>query len=1380
MTQPGGHGSNDINLAALWIPVMPETSHMGEEMRKAGRESKRQFEEGFNSGSSPEAMGQSFGARFNTSVAQAFSKVEAPFGLSKWADKMGGEIDEKLLSKLKGEASQALSKYRTEYDNLTAAQQRAAEAESKVSVAREQGFNKASIMLPLLKEQTAAQKELEGANTRTGAALEDYNGKVGRLSEVTRGAAGSSATLAGMMGGAVVGGVMMATGAIESFYEHMIEGVVEAFKMGVEGAKEFADTMLEIGEAYHHIGVQVTEFSAASGEQFEELEHHAQAVFGQIDVAGKDVGKTMAQFASMLDAEPGPALDRLTAHVTELQGRFSTLKSGDLASIFVAFKTPVGEADAALASLLQSARNSGQDLGQLTSALSGDAAVTLQQAGLNIQQAGAFMGELLKLGAPGRSVMMGLQSAMKEFGKDGLSFSEGMQLAGTRLKELGDTAAGQDLAEKLFGTRRWAVAMQAAQDYIDVVEKGPEAFNSSGAAVDDFITRTRTLQNEWELVKHRAQEAFLPMGEQAVKLAGAGLDHLLKFVNEHMDQIHHVITQGGLYIIQAARDVQLFGQGVLEFFAPITDVVVNLIYAAVESLAGFSKAAGAVLEHIPGMRDIGHGLSDAGTAAGHFGDTLKNLQVGDKMRDLAQWSKDHPIDVKKAGDSWIDFADEVSDSMDRASGAVRDHPLVGSAVSPNGMPVPGGGPGIGAAAGFPTPGAPPGGGPFIGGSAAGPASSDQKGIATAIFNAVKSAGYSDETALTAVAAAMHESSLNPGAENHEKGLHESLFQTSGDKGVGKDPNAQVAWFLGKLHELGGPPVIDADPANIIADKVEVGGYSGSVFDIAGARRLLGMQKGGYPVTRGSGAEDDQPALLTKGEYVWDKETMGKWGWLVKALHSGVLGFDSGGPVGGDLDTQGAQADTIAVAKAAEAMFGIGGANIGMYRSPDGYNEHASGQAADIMVYKDQALGNAVAQYFLQNAGAFGVQYVLWQQTQWNPDGSSSKMPDRGGITANHFDHVHVRTLGGGFPSGKAGPGYAAPKGGDYSAMPSAVAQYAVGGGGDIPPGPTGPQFPGIPGQYGGYGAYGGETYDQQRQAEKSLQDAKDRAADLDYQIGQNQKRINDIKEQIAQVGVSDKTSPLTGKPYPLTPDEQRAADEKRKTLNDQLDEATHQLTVSQRERSEQDGNISDAQRKQIESMYRKPKGGAAPQEYKVPGVSEFSQLGGAFLSGIGQELGFGDLFAKPPWEWGAVKLLTGGLNWAMGTANAWADEIGKGHTGMTGFQPIEGFEQQGSAGLTGLLSGLGLNIPMPKPQIVDQFGRPVGTVSSGPNVVATQQPPGPFGPPTGPPPGPVVQGDYMPINVSPNVNPSAILGPVQEQRNSQNATLHGYTGGLPQ
>ncbi len=77
--------------------------------------------------------------------------------------------------------------------------------------------------------------------------------------------------------------------------------------------------------------------------------------------------------------------------------------------------------------------------------------------------------------------------------------------------------------------------------------------------------------------------------------------------------------------------------------------------------------------------------------------------------------------------------------------------------------------------------------------------------------------------------------------------------------------------------------------------------------------------------------------------------------------------------------------------------------------PDG---HPSGKALDYMVMSDAALGDAIAQYHVDHWDELGVEYVIWEQRiLTSPDGAWKAMADRGGVTANHFDHVHVNYVG---------------------------------------------------------------------------------------------------------------------------------------------------------------------------------------------------------------------------------------------------------------------------------------------------------------------------------------------------------------------------------
>ena len=70
----------------------------------------------------------------------------------------------------------------------------------------------------------------------------------------------------------------------------------------------------------------------------------------------------------------------------------------------------------------------------------------------------------------------------------------------------------------------------------------------------------------------------------------------------------------------------------------------------------------------------------------------------------------------------------------------------------------------------------------------------------------------------------------------------------------------------------------------------------------------------------------------------------------------------------------------------------------------GMSDHPSGHAVDFMV--DRATGDRLAACALSNRAALGITYVIWRQ-RINFGKGWQSMEDRGSVTANHYDHVHV-------------------------------------------------------------------------------------------------------------------------------------------------------------------------------------------------------------------------------------------------------------------------------------------------------------------------------------------------------------------------------------
>jgi hypothetical protein len=116
---------------------------------------------------------------------------------------------------------------------------------------------------------------------------------------------------------------------------------------------------------------------------------------------------------------------------------------------------------------------------------------------------------------------------------------------------------------------------------------------------------------------------------------------------------------------------------------------------------------------------------------------------------------------------------------------------------------------------------------------------------------------------------------------------------------------------------------------------------------------------------------------------------------------------------GRANEQGMQVRTILAERAISAAFPqvheIGGVR------PDPLPWHPLGLAIDVMIPDPSsaegiALGDQVVAFVLQNAGRFGMQDAIWRGVYYTPNGAQ---PSRLG----HYDHVHVTTTGGGYPTG---------------------------------------------------------------------------------------------------------------------------------------------------------------------------------------------------------------------------------------------------------------------------------------------------------------------------------------------------------------------------
>lgn len=115
------------------------------------------------------------------------------------------------------------------------------------------------------------------------------------------------------------------------------------------------------------------------------------------------------------------------------------------------------------------------------------------------------------------------------------------------------------------------------------------------------------------------------------------------------------------------------------------------------------------------------------------------------------------------------------------------------------------------------------------------------------------------------------------------------------------------------------------------------------------------------------------------------------------------------------ENAGLQPQTAAFKEEIANLFGI--TSFSGYRPGDS-GDHGKGLAIDFMVPESSELGDKIAEYAIQNMASRGISYIIWKQrfyapfdSKYGPANTLNPMPDRGSVTENHYDHVHVSMNG---------------------------------------------------------------------------------------------------------------------------------------------------------------------------------------------------------------------------------------------------------------------------------------------------------------------------------------------------------------------------------
>lgn len=871
--------------------------------------------------------------------------------------------------KLKDKAEDSLGKVRTAEAALVQARNsgnnaRVVAAEEKLATARRNSVRATA-------DAKNALDGLDGAQRRLAKGTDDLGGKFGGMSGMAS-KAGTALAAAGVVaaGAATAGILALAAGTLVA-----------------------ANRLYELGAEFDDVFDNIRIKTGATGDTLETLQDQTKRLAGVIALPLAEIGDVVAEVNRHLHLTgvEGDNVARAIADAGRLTGEAIDVK--DLGRLFRTFSVAGKDQVGVMDQLWGVSQSTGISMNELVDVIV-KGGPALRDLNLGIGESAALMSMLQDSGIDADKAMGGLTKAAAYLAKEGVTVEEGLSGVFDKIKTLGD-AESLELANKVFGAKQGGAFAEVIRNGTLDLAGLQNAIAGTGDTIADAAGDTDDWAEKWQVFKNKLKVALEPAGTAVFNVVNEKLGNLADWVTTHQDEVIHFFGDLGTAAISAASSILTFAadglrgladfmRGFDETFKPVFDFMAN---------------TGTVLQWVPGFEAIGRGMKTLGEGGQGLSDGLK--KVPDFLDQAATGLDTINAKLPRASAWWRSITDRAADANTFTQ-------ALGEKVT---------------------------------------------AMVDGDNQIVLSADDSEATAKLA--------ELGVKVENTNGRITVSATTAEGERII-------EAW---RQTETKTPLTITPDVDTKAADQ-QLRGWWGTgikvpvTLDIntpAGqnalldeARRKLGLAPGQAPpplppqavppgtpraaapralggiydvwdsvASFATGKLPDQAMIQSPvagaGLVQWAEPSTGGeafiplnggarsaaiWAETGKRLGLFTKSFKSGGGLG---DAGGLQPFTQQLRALITQTFGI--SDIGGYRGPDGYNEHSSGRALDVMIDDWQtpegiARGNQIAQWALSIPG---VDRVMWQASTIHPDGSATPVPDRGSPTANHMDHVHIFT-----------------------------------------------------------------------------------------------------------------------------------------------------------------------------------------------------------------------------------------------------------------------------------------------------------------------------------------------------------------------------------
>ncbi|SKR28062.1 Putative phage tail tape measure protein TMP [Mycobacteroides abscessus subsp. abscessus] len=1116
------------------------------------------------------AQGMDFGY-YTLPVIPSFVDVESKSqtALNRSVGALGTKVGKTFGKNLADGVVSAEAQLTRAYDNVIKIQDKAADATGKLATAEAKlqrlqkiGASNDRIVAATEARNKARRDEIRAVKEAT-AAQDDYERSLKRHNSGADALDNLGLSYEGLAGKASLAAAALGTAVGAG----MAAAAAGAIKLG----RELYDLGAQFDETFDQL--QIT--TGASGGALDALEVSVKNLGRSVPLPFAELGKVVGEVNRDLHLT-GPTLDAVSKSVANL-GRL-TGEAVDVRGLGRAFRSFGGEGKdqvATLDSLFGAWQRTGIPINELLSTVT-KGGPQLRQFGFTFGQSAALIGMLDERGLDADKAVMALTKSLGTLAKtQGVTGPDALRQTVSQIKALTD--AGRDaealnLTNKIFGAKGGVQFFDAIKSGALDLQTLQSALDSTGASINDTASDTDDFEQKWQIFKNNTAAALEPLASSLFAFVNDGLGSLAVWVQAHQPEVIGFFST-------ATQGVILFGETILRMASDALDAL-SLLVGGLGNTVGFTLKAASAFASLTGDKVGAQRMHDLSEGAFSWGENMRGL--ADKLDGTADGLFNLRKRIQATGEEMATAA-RFTSALGEATASIPDGktiqisentPEVRRKLADIGVQVE----------------------TLPDGTVTVTANTDQ---GKKVLDSWRKSIERDKPAEVPITADTSEA-------EHKWALFRDMLQNPGPTPVtgpfvGGNANAQAPWipFLPPPRARGGIFDVWDSVASFANGKLP----SQALIQppVSGA----GLVQWAEPSTRGE-------AFIPLGGGQRSIDI-----WMETGRRLGLLrSYEQGGLQEGL--NPGANYLRSLVMQMWPQIKTIGGR-----RSEDGYGEHSSGNAIDIMIPgyetpEGKALGDAIAGFLTANREALDLNGFIWRQQSYGYGGSfttGKPMETRAGgdPTQNHMDHLHVILGSGrgataravGLPNaplvstGGAGAG----GGFTFSAPSGGGAGGGRGGGGSVFGAgyQTGRGTPGYD-EDGRPGYYAPDPR-QVREAEERAADAQQRIKDADAQV------------KIAEARKSE-----------LDFD---ASESQKLSADNALEKAKADAAKARREAQDSQADLAEAQRGKFT---------AAKESKKGKGGDDLSDIGRIIGGGFAETFGLdGSVFPNIE-ELGIVKL----------------------------------------------------------------------------------------------------------------------------------------------